>query len=186
MVKHDNITLPEVWGPDAWYLIHHITRNLVDKKSFDQTAVINFFSILWVFIPCAICRNHYMEHIKKDPFIHYINDGNDLDKWGFELHNNINKMLHKSIMSYETYQKQYSGPPTAPKLKRFIDIIMELHLTPDISISEIQDLKLFLKSIIILYPLVIPSKSKTTTLEKLATVYDYQTLKSFYQNQSIL
>lgn len=181
----DNITLAEVWGPPAWYLIHHITRNIIDK-TFDQIAIVNFFTILWVFIPCAICRNHYMDHVKKDPYIHYITNGNDLDRWGFELHNKINKMLDKSIMSYETYQRNYTNSPTAPNLKRFIDIVVELHMTPDISISEIQDLKLFLKTIIILYPLPIPSKNKTISLEKLTKVYDYQSLKSFYNNQNVL
>ena len=107
-----DITLPEVWGPSAWYLIHHITRNLI-TKSYEKEDVIDFFNILWVFIPCAICRNHYMEYVKKDPYINYVDDGKEIDKWGFELHNKINKMLNKSIMSYEVFRKTYSKTPTS-------------------------------------------------------------------------
>ena len=174
-----NITLPEVWGPAAWYLLHHITRNL----TADKVALIDFFTILWVFIPCAICRNHYMDYVKKDPYIDHLDE---IDKWGFELHNKINKMLNKAQMSYETFRKTYSKKPTSPQLKKFIDIIVELHLTPDISLSEIQDLKKFLKTILLLYPLPIAAKSKTAALDKLANVYDYYTLKSYYRTYSVL
>lgn len=181
-----DFTSPEVWGPTAWYLIHHITRNLVKTNPQDkqkliyQNAVEEFFNSLLVVIPCEICQNHYREKLREDSFYQHIDKWKDLDQWGHQLHNRVNQMLKKPTLSYPNYLKMYAGKPTNKKLAQFPTIIFDLHLEPNMSISEIQDLKTFLSALVVLYPL--GKKRDTQKMrEDIKKIYDYRGLANYYQ-----
>lgn len=50
-------------------------------------------------IPCPICREHYKEHLKKLPLSPHLDRRADLFRWTVQLHNEVNIMLKKPIVS---------------------------------------------------------------------------------------
>ena len=62
------MTTTKDWGPKLWYSLHIITFNypdtptIIDKQNFET-----FFTSLQYVIPCSLCRQHYKEHLEKNP-----------------------------------------------------------------------------------------------------------------------
>lgn len=54
--------------------------------------------------PCARCKGHLISYIDLNPPEHE----KDLFRWGWELHNNVNKRLNKEYISYEKAKKLWS------------------------------------------------------------------------------
>lgn len=50
-------------------------------------------------IPCPICREHYKEHLKKLPLSPHLDRRDDLFRWTVQLHNEVNQMLGKPIVT---------------------------------------------------------------------------------------
>jgi hypothetical protein len=65
--------------------------NYTEKKSAKE-----FYESLAFLIPCAICREHYTEHLAKHPLTPSLDSKKDLLKWTIDVHNAVNKMLGKS------------------------------------------------------------------------------------------
>ena len=50
-------------------------------------------------IPCPMCREHYKEHLKKLPLSPHLDRRDDLFRWTVQLHNEVNILLKKPIVS---------------------------------------------------------------------------------------
>ena len=50
-------------------------------------------------IPCPMCREHYKEHLKKLPLSPHLDRRDDLFRWTVQLHNEVNVMLKKPIVT---------------------------------------------------------------------------------------
>jgi len=61
----------------------------------DKKCAKEFYESLAFLIPCAICREHYKEHLSKNPLTPYLDSRKDLLKWTIDTHNAVNKMLGK-------------------------------------------------------------------------------------------
>jgi hypothetical protein len=61
----------------------------------DKKCAKEFYESLSFLLPCAICREHYREHIVKNPLTPFLDSRNDLIKWTIDIHNSVNKMLGK-------------------------------------------------------------------------------------------
>ena len=46
-------------------------------------------------LPCAICREHYKQHLAKNPLTPFLDSRKDLLKWTIDIHNKVNKKLGK-------------------------------------------------------------------------------------------
>ena len=87
---------PTVWGPFFWHTIHIAALGYPQEPSYThKKAAKDFFESLQVMIPCAICREHYAEHLKAYPISPHLDSRKDLFKWTVVLHNAVNKMLGK-------------------------------------------------------------------------------------------
>jgi len=191
---NDDWSLPQVWGPPAWYVIHQITKNLLklDLKKMSgnehvtyQEAIEDLFYSLLKIIPCSICQNHYQDLLVEDSFYPYLDNWKKLDEWGFQLHNRVNKLLHKPIFTTAEYQKMYGSNKKIDYnyLVQFPDIVGNLYIEPGMSLSEIQDLKTFLNALVVLYP---SRKSRTyqqiqKDKKNVKSIYDYKSLSDYYQ-----
>ena len=95
-----------IWGPSAWLFLHAVTfqypeePTMVDKKNYKQ-----FFNSLQNILPCPKCREHYQENIKEIPI--QLNSRDELIQWLINIHNNVNKLNNKDILSYEDVKKVY-------------------------------------------------------------------------------
>ena len=103
------MTTTKDWGPKLWYSLHIITFNypdtptIIDKQNFET-----FFTSLQYVIPCSLCRQHYKEHLEKNPIRPHLENKIVLSKWLVEIHNQVNIMLGKPIMKFEDVIKLYT------------------------------------------------------------------------------
>jgi hypothetical protein len=97
-----------IWGVHAWKFMHYITLGYPEIPTEEhKNNYKNFFISLKNVLPCSICAKHYEENLKKIPLTDDILNSKDkLIKWCIDLHNIINKMLNKKILSYDEAYKQ--------------------------------------------------------------------------------
>lgn len=94
---------PDGWGPYFWATIH--LAALGAPTILDSTQVSGYRSfysaIPWV-IPCQSCAEHLKENLKKLPLTDEVLKGADtLFAWTVKLHNQVNQMLGKSVVTVE-------------------------------------------------------------------------------------
>ena len=183
-----NITSSKYWGPSAWYLTHHLTRNLVKNKPPSELdpvyeeAVSEYFLSLLLLMPCGLCQKNYLDKLEEDSFQNHLDSWEKLDKWGHKLHNSVNQMLEKPELSYTSYVKMYSRHKDPQKLIKYPEILADFHLVPDIALSEIQNVKRFLEACLILYPLKAQTKEGIKKgRQEIQEIYDFQTLKKYFR-----
>jgi hypothetical protein len=88
---------PEVWGPFFWHTIHIVALGYPKNPTYtDKKCAKNFSESLAYLIPCAICREHYKEHLGTNPITTFLDSRTDLIKWTIEVHNSVNKKLGKA------------------------------------------------------------------------------------------
>lgn len=100
---------PEAWGPFFWHTIHIVALGYPDKPTYaHKKAAKEFFESLTVLIPCPECRDHYTEHLQKNPLTPHLDRRRDLFKWTIVLHNQVNVMLKKREFTETEVLKYYS------------------------------------------------------------------------------
>jgi hypothetical protein len=81
------------WGNGLWAFIHSVT--LVEIFN-TYTILTNIEKI----IPCELCKSKYIYYLSKlndlDP-----NDNLRFFKWSVDLHNEVNHVLGKPLITYE-------------------------------------------------------------------------------------
>jgi hypothetical protein len=92
-----------IWGNHAWKFMHYVTLGYPENPTEEhKNNYKNFFISLKYVLPCSICAKHYEENLQKLPLTDEIlSSKNKLIKWCIDLHNIVNKMLNKNILSYE-------------------------------------------------------------------------------------
>ncbi len=91
---------PSVWGPIFWHTIHVTALAYPENPSYAQKrAAKEFYESLAHLIPCPKCRDHYQTHLQKMPITPHLDRRADLFRWTVEMHNTVNKMLEKPIVT---------------------------------------------------------------------------------------
>ena len=103
----NNGLITSIWGPPCWETFHSITFGYPIKPTEEQkNDYLNFFVFFGKVLPCSYCRISYAEFIKEPgTFLDMktMESRETLTKWGFELHNRVNKKL--GVNYGETYQE---------------------------------------------------------------------------------
>jgi hypothetical protein len=94
---------PEEWGPSAWRFLHYITFSYPDKPSnIDKKNMKTFFLSLQHILPCEKCRFNFSKHISVFPLNETVlNSRFNLINWLINVHNEVNKINGKKIISYD-------------------------------------------------------------------------------------
>ena len=99
---------PTVWGPFFWHTIHLVAIGYPQKPSYtEKKCAKEFYESLAYLIPCAICREHYNEHLVKNPITPYLDSRTDLIKWTIQIHNQVNEMLKRPTWTLEEVMRYY-------------------------------------------------------------------------------
>ena len=110
---------PKIWGPHYWFflltvaLCYPINPNTVTKKKYYE-FILNFP----LFIPDKKMANDFEQLIDEYPVTPYLDSRESFVKWVHFIHNQINKKLKKSIISYDDALNQYYSH-YIPKNKQF-------------------------------------------------------------------
>lgn len=94
---------PTVWGPVTWQSMHYISLGYPTNPTLEQKEIYkNYYLSYQIVLPCSICANHYKENLKKIPLTDDILDDREkLIKWVIDIHNEVNIVKNKKVLSYE-------------------------------------------------------------------------------------
>lgn len=105
-----NGMLTKIWGPGLWHFLHVMSFNYPahpttkDKKSYK-----NFLCQLRHVLPCGKCRKNLKKNLKMlPPKPSVFKNRNSFSRYIYNLHELINKMLHKkSNLTYKQVRERY-------------------------------------------------------------------------------
>lgn len=99
---------PSVWGPFFWHTIHIVALGYPNSPTYtDKKSAKEFYESLAFLLPCAICKEHYKEHLAKNPLTPFLDSKKDLLKWTINIHNLVNKKLGKPEWTHEEVMIYY-------------------------------------------------------------------------------
>ena len=102
--------LTSVWGPSLWHSLHAISFNYpVYPNKEQKLQYLEFFKSLKHVLPCKYCRENYKKNIKTVPLnMSTMKSRETLSRWLYELHEEINTMLHKkSNLTFDQVRTRY-------------------------------------------------------------------------------
>ena len=102
--------LTSVWGPSLWHSLHAISFNYPVYPTKEQKQqYLEFFKSLKHVLPCKYCRENYKKNIKTVPLnMSTMKSRETLSRWLYELHEEINTMLHKkSNLTFDQVRTRY-------------------------------------------------------------------------------
>jgi FAD-linked sulfhydryl oxidase len=113
MTKNQNSMEPEenldvrIWGPKAWDFMHAVTFAYPSEapSEEDKQNIIQFFDSIGNCLPCAKCRFHFKEMLKKWPVPTFNRE--ELTKWLVDRHNDVNVRLGKPVYPYDFVKKRH-------------------------------------------------------------------------------
>lgn len=93
---------PDLWGPSTWHTIHLLCYTAPETLSAgDQLRFTAFFKALPYVLPCATCSQHLLSHYESHPIENAVATRDSLFEWSVQIHNAVNEMLGKPIMTLE-------------------------------------------------------------------------------------
>lgn len=92
-------------GPGAWYIIHTFALNAKTVEQINSVHVM--LSIIAETFFCLRCREHFKENYTKFP-PPKVNKYNELFIWTVELHNRVNIINNKPIVSHKDALEAYN------------------------------------------------------------------------------
>lgn len=94
---------PTLWGKYMWMSIHLIALGYPNNPTqADKNAYFSYFNELYKVIPCEVCAKNYLQHLSEIPLTEKVlSSRNTLFDWTVDLHNIVNKMLGKDVISKE-------------------------------------------------------------------------------------
>ena len=95
---------------DLWNLIHclpfHLITDIESSPLLKQKVDVFYNRIK--FLPCQLCKKHYMEYIRNNP-LRKIKNNVELQNWTVDLHNDVNSRLNKMNFSYTQAKYKYKN-----------------------------------------------------------------------------
>ena len=90
---------PKFWGRQAWHFIHMVALSYPDNPTADDKKnYLRFLKSLPHALPCPVCGEHFKENMEKHP--PRLNSRKDFFEWTVDMHNEVNKMQQKKVISY--------------------------------------------------------------------------------------
>ena len=116
---------PEICGPHGWIFLHTITLNYPHKPDLQHRENYkSFFLNLQNVLPCQYCSHNYKIHLKKYPIDKYLDSKKNLVKWLINIHNEVNIIFNKKIITYEEFVEIYKNIYKTKKNTSYITYII--------------------------------------------------------------
>jgi hypothetical protein len=100
---------PSIWGPSLWKSLHYITIAYPDNPTnIDKQNMKLFFGSIGQILPCEKCRLNFSRHLVIYPLTDEVLSSRfDLVNWLINVHNEVNKMNGKKVLSYDEVMDIY-------------------------------------------------------------------------------
>lgn len=100
------------WGPAFWFTLHNSSLYYPENPSRLSRKRMRYFLLsMSIMIPCDVCRTHAINFIDKHrgQLDNIVSCRENVFKFFVDFHNDVNKRLNRSTMSYEEAYELYSG-----------------------------------------------------------------------------
>lgn len=100
----------DAWGIPFWQVLHSATFSCSKKLTINEKQRIKVLMKLYPnLLPCGLCGLHFIDTItNKLPLTdNILNTAETLQKWMVEVHNAVNKRIHKLEVPYEKVKEFY-------------------------------------------------------------------------------
>jgi hypothetical protein len=111
----------EFWGPCAWKLMHSVAatyrpqhqsvpnaRTIKEDSDSAKLHYATFYKNLQYVLPCHLCRAHYSEFLGAHPVEDSLRDENTLQKWVYDLHDDVNRRNGKQSPTFDEVLRMYN------------------------------------------------------------------------------
>lgn len=146
---------PDIWGSHVWFFLDSLCISYSNTPTEKEKIYYkNFFIAVGEILPCHHCREHYKEYIKSYPLDEEIlKSKKNLINWVLKLHNKINKIKQKKIISLSEFNNYYDNIyKNKCKIKCNFPSTNEINNNPDIVFFKIL---LFSAIIVIIFTFII-------------------------------
>tara|TARA_Y100000389_G_scaffold204365_1_gene256502 strand:+ start:2680 stop:3147 length:468 start_codon:yes stop_codon:yes gene_type:complete len=101
-----SITSKETWGNVVWYLFHSLAEKIDENKfNNNKNIIITTTKLICSCLPCPDCSKDATNILNKINLNAIINSKNELIKFYYDFHNNINSKLKKPQFKYNDLNK---------------------------------------------------------------------------------
>ena len=110
--KQNMTNNPEVWGPQFWFILHNGSAQYAKKASpMCAIRMKNFILGIPFMIPCDSCKDHANTYIesKYNELDNVVSCRDNLFKFFWKFHNEVNKRQGKNKMTYREACKLYKN-----------------------------------------------------------------------------
>ena len=134
----------EIWGPCIWKTLHVLTVKIKDD-AFKQhhQGLIELIILICNNLPCPNCSTHAQGLIRKFN-LKGIKTKDDLIRFVFLMHNEVNKRLKKPLYLYENIKEQYGNTNTRDVLLDYYNKNIQIKFGERMMLHSFHK-KLFLK-----------------------------------------
>ena len=91
------------WGPATWTLFHVLVEKLTNDNLVKP--IIELIKSICSCLPCPTCREHSTTILQRYSLYHTINTKEDLKRFVWEFHNQVNKKLHYPEYNFNNLTK---------------------------------------------------------------------------------
>ncbi len=97
------------WGPCVWKVLHTLTIKIKDESFESQRKkMIEMIQLICNNLPCPICSSHATSFLKKHRFTQ-IKTKEQMIRFIYEMHNDVNKRLKKDPFMFESLLSRYEN-----------------------------------------------------------------------------
>ena len=123
----DKISM-DIFGPTAWQFLHYVSINYPDYPTLqDKINYKNFMISIQYILPCNLCSVNYKKHLEELPLTDEILSSRDLFiKWVIDMHNIVNKIKNKPILSYDDAIKIIFENMNKYKKKEVVEVVTSI------------------------------------------------------------
>jgi hypothetical protein len=135
--QSQNYLTREFWGPRFWKVLHTMAECIGRQPTLIQS---NDEADAWMFLikaqpfvmPCALCKQHFLEFIKIKPFGNLRTIQGEsrrawVTKWLWECHRRVNEMNQKSTPHLEDLAILYPKQPLHMEIKDIVIMFQHAH-----------------------------------------------------------
>jgi hypothetical protein len=134
-----------VWGPCIWNVLHTLSIKIKDSHFDSQrTRIIEIIQKICNNLPCPICSSHASNFLRKNRFSQ-LKSKDQLIRFMWMLHNDVNKRLKKQSVDYDTLLSTYESMDFKEVLTKYYTSLSNMNFGEKMMLYSFHR-KLFLKS----------------------------------------
>lgn len=135
------------WGPSFWAFFHVITLNYPNEPSTeDMDMAQKLVKAIYYVLPCQMCSDHYYKNLKINPLKKEdVSSKKSFILWFINLHNDVNRMLNKKSMSFDTAMAKINGLTKYKYIDMFIRVLNKIDIPAKIDSKDKKYIIKFIK-----------------------------------------